>query len=136
MLYSLVYVSTADKSLSNESLSKLTENAYSRNCSLDVSGMMLYSDGNFIQCFEGPKESIDLLMVSIRSDHRHFGLTALWEDEISNREFADWAMGVRSPDAGFRTMARSQAFDVWLNTRVEEKKSVPRILLEDFWQRV
>lgn len=133
-LHSIVYVSTAVDKFSEKSLSILVEKASLRNTSLGVTGLLLYSDGNFMQCLEGSKESIDILMQSIHSDHRHFGLFVLLEDEISNREFAEWGMAVRSPDAGLTTMACSQSIDFWLNTRIEEqKKSLSRILLENFW---
>jgi hypothetical protein len=136
MLHSLIYVSTAVHKLSNELLSSLAEQSSSRNGPLDVTGLLLYSDGNFMQCLEGPKEAIDILMKSIYSDGRHFGLVVLSDDEIKNREFPEWGMAVRSPDAGLTTMARSQSIDVWLNTSIDEKKSFARILLGNFWQRV
>jgi hypothetical protein len=136
MLHSLIYVSTAVHKLSNELLSGLSEQSSSRNGPLDVSGLLLYSDGNFMQCLEGPKEAIVILMKSISSDSRHFGLIVLSDDEIQNREFPDWGMAVRSPDAGLETMARSQSIDVWLNTSIDEKKSFSRVLLGKFWQGV
>ncbi|MDP3702122.1 MAG: BLUF domain-containing protein [Hylemonella sp.] len=135
MLSSLAYVSTAVHKLSNESLSNLIEKAASRNDSLGVTGLLLYSDGLFMQCLEGSKESLDMLMRSIRSDPRHFDLIVLWQDEISNREFPDWGMAARSPDAGLRTMSNGQKIDEWLKHSVDKKKSAVRLLLEDFWHR-
>ena len=136
MLYSLVYVSTAANMLSHESLSSLSEEASARNDSLGVTGLLLYSGGNFMQCLEGSKDAIDILMKSINSDPRHFGLIVLWEDEISNREFVDWGMAAASPDTGLTTMPQSQAIHVWLNTSIDEQKGPARVLLENFWQHV
>jgi hypothetical protein len=122
--------------LSHESLSSLSEEASARNDSRCLTGLLLYSNGNFMQCLEGSKESIGTLMRSINSDPRHFGLIVLEEGNISNREFANWGMAARSPDRGLTTMSHSNAIDVWLNTSIDEKKSSARFLLEDFWQRV
>jgi hypothetical protein len=133
---SLIYVSTAAQKLSNELLSSLAEQSNARNVPLDVTGLLLYSDGNFMQCLEGPKEAIDILMKSIASDARHFGLIVLKEDEIQIREFPEWGMAVRSPGEDLETIARSQAIDVWLNTSIDEQKSFTRILLGNFWQGV
>jgi hypothetical protein len=136
MLHSLIYVSTAVHKLSNELLSSLAEQSSSRNGPLDVTGLLLYSDGNFMQCLEGSKESIDILMQSISSDSRHSELLVLWEGETSNREFSDWGMAADSPDVGLTQIASSRAVGDWLNTSIDAPKGITRVLLEGFWQRV
>ena len=78
VLHSLVYVSTTVDAMSHKSLSSLTEQASARNESLGVTGMLLHSDGNLMQCLEGSKESIDVLMKSITSDRRHSGHIVLF----------------------------------------------------------
>jgi hypothetical protein len=136
MLYSLLYVSTSVGELSKQSLSSLIEKASKRNDSFAVTGLLLYSDGNFMQCLEGPHESIEILMKSIRSDSRHFGHFVLWEGEISNRQFVGWGMAVRSPDAALSAMSHSQEIDVWLNTSTNIEEIPTSTLLKDFWRRV
>jgi hypothetical protein len=136
MLYSLVYVSTSVDELSKQSLTNLIEKASKRNDSLAVTGLLLYSDGNFMQCLEGPHESIEILMKSIRSDSRHYGHFVLWEGEISNREFIGWGMAARSPDAGLSKMSHYQSIDVWLNSSKDVGASPASDLLEGFWRRV
>jgi hypothetical protein len=74
MLYSLVYVSTAVVMLPDELLSHLLEKATLRNSAFSVTGLLLYSDGSFMQCLEGSKESISLLMRYRRSGRRYFGV--------------------------------------------------------------
>jgi hypothetical protein len=135
MVYTLIYVSTALEKQSRESLSRLTENAAKRNVNLSVSGMLLYSHGNFMQCLEGSKESIDILMQSISSDSRHSGLLVLWEGETSNREFSHWGMAANSPDVGLTQIASSKEIGVWLYTSFDAPKGIARVLLEGFWQR-
>jgi hypothetical protein len=122
--------------MSHDSLSSLAEEASARNVTLGVTGLLLYSGGNFIQCLEGPKESIDILMKSINSDPRHLGVIVVWEGDVLNREFVNWGMAARSPDKGLTTISHSPSIDVWLNASIDEEKSPPRVLLEDFWQRV
>lgn len=135
MLHSLVYVSTAVDAMSHKSLSSLSEQASARNDSLGVTGLLLYSDRKFMQCLEGSKESIDVLMKSITSDRRHSGLLVLFENEISNREFAEWGMAAVSPDAGFTAMVNAQQIGDWLTTSFNVEKNPGRFLLTTFYQR-
>jgi hypothetical protein len=135
MLHSLIYVSTAIDKLSLASFSSLAQRASDRNALLDVTGILLYSDGNFMQCLEGPKESIDILMKTIAADPRHFGLMVLWEGKISKREFPGWGMTLRSPDVGFRAIPCAPA-DHWFKHSPAGKKSPVRVLLEGFWSAV
>jgi hypothetical protein len=136
MVYTLIYVSTAREKQSKESLSSLTDKACKRNVTLGVSGMLLFSHGKFMQCLEGSKESIDILMQSISSDSRHSDVLVLWEGETSNREFSDWGMAANSTDVGLTQIASSKAIGVWLNTSIDAPKGIARVLLEGFWQQV
>jgi hypothetical protein len=136
MVHTLIYVSTARNKQSKDSLSRLTDQASKRNGTLGVSGLLLYSDGTFMQCLEGYKESVDTLMQSISSDSRHSGLHVLWEGKTSSREFSDWGMAADSPDVGLTQIASSKAIGVWLNRSIDAPKGIARVLLEGFWQRV
>ena len=55
-LYSLVYVSTATRLLAMEDIGRLLEKARQRNLDQDVTGVLLYSDGNFMSALKAPPQ--------------------------------------------------------------------------------
>ncbi len=134
MLYSLVYVSTAADKLSKESLCGITDKAVARNGSLGITGLLLYCDGNFMQCLEGSKDAIDFVVKSIASDRRHLGLFVLWEDEIKTREFGACAMALCTPDTDSKGLTHVQEVSDWFNLLDAKSKSHSQILLDGFWQ--
>jgi len=90
---SLTYVSTADTALTSEHLLELLRSWRPVNASHDLTGMLLYSEGNVIQTLEGPEESVDTMYATIAADGRHHGVIVLHREEVEERAFPDWSMG-------------------------------------------
>ena len=86
-LYTLVYVSTASQPLSTGQIGRLLERARQRNRELEVTGVLLYSDGHFMQCLEGPAGSLATVYERIKCDSLHFGMVDLLREPIRLREF-------------------------------------------------
>ena len=61
----------------------------------NITGMMLYADGNILQVLEGEKDALLKTFRSIELDARHRGIFVLIEKEIAARQFASWSMGFR-----------------------------------------
>jgi hypothetical protein len=78
-----------DQAALNDILSVARE----RNVQLDVTGILLHRDGNFIQVLEGPKDNVEMLYEKISRDPRHTGVLVTVREEIVERQFKDWAMG-------------------------------------------
>jgi hypothetical protein len=100
-LSSLVYRSRSVTPLTDYDLYELVQAAQSRNQAESVTGLMLYDDGRFYQWLEGPPDSVDRLMRSIKNDHRHTDIEILSDKQAAARQFGDWSMrlatrGVRS----------------------------------------
>lgn len=101
-MFRLVYVSSAAEPFSQNELLDLLTKARAKNHRLDVTGMLLYKDGNFMQVLEGEETVVRGLFESIERDARHFGVIVLLEEfvqeesEIEGRAFADWSMGFRN----------------------------------------
>ncbi len=91
-----VYVSSAVRLLSDEELAALLETSRRNNAKRDITGMLLYKDGNFMQFLEGPKESVCALLATIKTDPRHRGMIVLMQSEHPDREFSDWSMGFKA----------------------------------------
>nr|WP_237448696.1 BLUF domain-containing protein [Nocardioides flavescens] len=89
----MTYVSTADPSLTSEHLLELLRSWRPVNASHDLTGMLLYSEGNVIQTLEGPEDSVDTMYDTIAADGRHHGVIVLHREEVAERAFPDWSMG-------------------------------------------
>lgn len=103
MLYSLVYVSSAVTPFSSAELVALLDQSRANNTRLDVSGLLLYKDGNTMQVLEGDRDTVLALYERIAADPRHRGLLRLLEGPTETRQFADWSMAfhdLNAPDAG------------------------------------
>lgn len=113
-MISLIYVSSAVELFSPTELVTLLEVSRRNNTLTDISGLLLYKDGNFLQVIEGEEEEIHRLHAKISRDPRHTGLITLTERVIQQRQFSDWRMGFKNlSDPGVRTLP---GYSEFLNT--------------------
>lgn len=105
-LLKLLYVSTAARPLDDRDLDALLAVARSRNAASDITGVLLYADGRFLQHLEGRDADVEAVFASIEADPRHEDVRVLTRRPIGARQFADWSMGFGRPDAT-RFAARS-----------------------------
>jgi hypothetical protein len=102
-MLSLVYCSSATNAFSEADLVALLSQSRENNARLDITGMLLYKDGNFIQVLEGPDDAVRQLFNTISADYRHRGVIKLLERPVEERHFADWSMAFRNlTDPGLR----------------------------------
>ncbi len=92
-LFSVVYSSMARESFDDAALRALLEQSRAANAANDVTGMLLYRNGRFIQILEGPEDAVRETMARIEQDTRHANLRVLIDEFIEARNFADWTMG-------------------------------------------
>jgi hypothetical protein len=98
-MYRLIYVSSAVQLCSEKELEDLLTTSRKNNSAVGLTGMLLYKNGNFMQCIEGPKEAVCALETKIRSDPRHRGMIVLLREENAQPEFNEWAMGFKRLDS-------------------------------------
>jgi hypothetical protein len=93
-LFQLIYMSSlvVDEV---QLLSGILETSVKNNKKRNITGMMLYSDGNILQVLEGEKDTLFETFRSIQADFRHGGIFVLIEKEITSRQFASWSMGFK-----------------------------------------
>jgi hypothetical protein len=84
--------------LSQQQLVEILDKSIENNKKTDITGMLLYKSGNFMQYIEGPKDNILKLMEVIGEDDRHNTIIEIMSGEISTRNFADWSMGFYNMD--------------------------------------
>ncbi len=92
MLERLVYRSKATHKLGSLHLFNLLVQCRKRNLSLGITGHLLYTEEFFVQCIEGPPESIDVLWRSLKRDDRHYNLELLSRGPETTRRFGEWSM--------------------------------------------
>ncbi len=92
----IIYVSTADRLLTDEDLTKLLLKSRINNAKAGITGMLLYSNGTFFQVLEGEEEQLSALFEKISKDSRHRGIIKLKSGKLANRIFPDWSMGFKT----------------------------------------
>jgi len=92
----LVYVSSASVNFSQPELLALLDKCRSNNTKLDLTGMLLFKDSNFIQALEGEEAVLESLFEKISKDHRHRGILKLFSTNIDERDFPDWSMAFKN----------------------------------------
>lgn len=95
-LHRIVYVSTSVNELSNEELQQLLLLSRRNNSVKNITGGLIYNDGNILQVLEGGKKEIHELFGTITQDGRHYGCIILQDTPSETRSFPDWSMGFKA----------------------------------------
>lgn len=95
-LEQLIYVGSATHLLSEDELLEVLRQTRIKHEALGVSGLMVYSDGTFIQVLEGTPKILDTLYQQIEHDVRHRKCFVLLRQAILQRAFEGWSMGWRN----------------------------------------
>ena len=111
-VYSLVYVSAARPPVSRASLRALLVQCRRDNAADQITGLLLYRDGTYMQMLEGDHDRVEALYSAIKSDPRHQEIITVRTRRQDHRQFPGWTMGFgdvlsvgasggRDPDAVF-----------------------------------
>ena len=93
MLVRLLYVSRATES-TTESLEAILQRARRHNAEHGITGILCYSNNIFMQLLEGSREEVNCLYSEIQRDSHHTNVQLLHYDEITEREYPGWTMGL------------------------------------------
>jgi hypothetical protein len=114
-LFHIIYVSSSKGLMSEEELAGLLKSIQTNNIENEITGMLLYREGNIMQVIEGEKHNIEQLFRRIELDERHTGIIKLVQEEISHRDFADWSMYYKNlsglQEDGFVDFMSSESFN-------------------------
>lgn len=89
----LIYSSHTSRHIDSNDIEKIVQSARRYNFRHDITGMLCYGDGRFMQYIEGRKFRINNLYLKILQDDRHKDILLLKYEQASQRCFADWSMG-------------------------------------------
>ncbi|MBW1294223.1 BLUF domain-containing protein [Aquimarina litoralis] len=90
MWQTISYVSTANRSLTLPKISELFEFVKTTNDNLNITGILMYSDGNFFQILEGEKALIKELFRKILIDPRHYDIIKIFDHEMEEPSFTKY----------------------------------------------
>jgi hypothetical protein len=98
MLVRLLYASRAVDQVSQEELLKILSQSKANNSGSGITGVLCSSGPIFLQCLEGGRMQVNALYNQITADPRHSDVVILSYEEISERRFANWSMGLVNLD--------------------------------------
>lgn len=128
-MYYLIYASQETEPMSNQMLLDLLDQANSRNKDLDITGLLIYIKGRFIQLLEGDVKHVYEVYSSIERDSRHHHVTLLLTGYHTERLFPDWSMAFkRSTAEEFNEVSGSQFLDDVQELKDLDKDSHPALI--------
>jgi hypothetical protein len=92
-MHRIIYLSASTKELSIEEINALLLQSRKFNAENNITGVLLYIDGDFLQVIEGSEEVTKRLFEKIKEDKRHKGIITVYNDRFLEKQFPDWSMG-------------------------------------------
>jgi hypothetical protein len=93
-LIQLIYASDMAGAQESE-LASIVKSAALHNRENQVTGMLLYSGGNFMQVLEGEPSQVLATYERICRDPRHRNILLLLQEPVQQRHFSKWSMGFK-----------------------------------------
>ncbi len=94
-LKQLIYVSSICHLELESEIGNILNSSIRRNEENNITGMLLYSGGNFLQVLEGEEDKVIRTFARIKQDSRHCQITEILFETITQRDFPKWSMGFR-----------------------------------------
>ena len=91
-LISLIYASRATECFHEHEIPDLLQQARIANAKQEITSMLLYISGSFLQVLEGHPEIVDAVFSSISGDKKHTQVTLIARESIPERAFEGWTM--------------------------------------------
>lgn len=93
-MYYLIYTSAAEPGVREIEMHDILTEAIRNNELRNLTGLLVYDDGMFIQMLEGEKEDVEFIFEKIKKDERHFDVRTLSSGLSQMRHFPDWRMAL------------------------------------------
>lgn len=119
--YHVLYRSRATPAATEANLQALLHQARTHNAQQQITGLLCYSEGDFVQLVEGPETVVRRLYARIQRDTRHTQVVTVSDGPGPQRWFADWHMACGPVDA----------LELCQLVRAVEKQVLPLVPIED-----
>ena len=107
-------------------LSDIVRVASKHNPELQITGIISYREGQYLQVLEGPSAEVDKLMTKIGSDPRHEDIWVFLDKNVTERSFSNWGVSV------FNFVDQGAFFD----TFIEKNSAVLNSFDEHYTRRI
>ena len=97
-LISLIYASRATEDFHEHEIPDLLKQLRVANAKHEITGMLLYIGGSFLQVLEGQPGMVEAVFSKILQDKRHAQVTLIAKESILEREFEGWTMSHKTLD--------------------------------------
>ncbi len=94
-MFNLLYTSNSTQETTQDILEAILKTARFNNSSENITGMLLYSEGAFVQLLEGDEYNVKNTFYKISRDPRHTNVEVIIESNASHRHFPNWQMGFK-----------------------------------------
>ena len=91
-LISLIYASRSTDCFHEHEIPDLLQQVRVANAKQEITGMLLFICGSFVQVLEGQSEMVDAVFSRIIRDKRHTQSTLIVRESIPERAFEGWTM--------------------------------------------
>jgi hypothetical protein len=98
MLIRLLYASRAAGPVTAEVVESILAQSRAHNPALGITGILCHGGDIFMQVLEGGRGPVNELYNSIVRDSRHRDVVVLHYEEVAERRFAGWTMGMVNID--------------------------------------
>ena len=113
-LFSLIYASSAAPDLKLVDLEEILEASVRNNKPRDITGMLVYVGGGFLQSLEGEESAVIEMYRKIECDSRHQSIVVIERSRIESRSFPTWSMGFKY--LGVEDSSKREAFRNLINS--------------------
>ena len=93
-LISTIYISSA-RVRNEDEIVEILRVSRKNNEPVNITGLLAYREGNFLQILEGPAAALTSTVERIGRDPRHVGMIVLSKRAVKERLFPDWSMAFR-----------------------------------------
>jgi Sensors of blue-light using FAD len=97
-LISVIYASRATREFHEHEIPHLLKQARLANAAHELTGMLLYMAGSFVQVLEGEEGMVEAVFETIRADKRHGQVALISREPILERAFEGWTLSHKTLD--------------------------------------
>lgn len=136
-IFYLIYTSKISlrASLRSMTFHDLCHESADNNAKVDITGILCFKQGNFLQYLEGSESTVNQLYETIKTDHRHKSIRLIATGQSPHRLFSHWNMHCINLDKLADIDDISPVLD-YFETPMLDKNNVPTLLadLENYYQ--
>ncbi|HNA79297.1 MAG TPA: BLUF domain-containing protein, partial [Turneriella sp.] len=88
----LTYISSFSRPMSNKEIDEIGERSVKNNTRDGLTGVLFCFNNIFYQILEGPEDALNRCYARILKDSRHTDIFCLEVENITTRQYGDWAM--------------------------------------------